>query len=88
MKPKKGMKRRDFLRNVTRGAAAFSALPILGQKGILNPKQDVKISPKENPGKRRNVIFILSDDHRYDFMGFMGHPPFLKTPNMDRMARE
>jgi N-acetylglucosamine-6-sulfatase len=37
----------------------------------------------------RNVIFILSDDHRYDFMGFMpGAPEFLDTPAMDRMARE
>ncbi|MEM8568622.1 MAG: sulfatase [Bacteroidota bacterium] len=35
-----------------------------------------------------NVVFILSDDHRYDFMGFTGKVPFLKTPNMDRMARE
>jgi N-acetylglucosamine-6-sulfatase len=35
----------------------------------------------------RNVVFILSDDHRYDAMGFMG-PPFLQTPNMDRLARQ
>jgi arylsulfatase A-like enzyme len=38
--------------------------------------------------KARNIIFILSDDHRYDFMGFLNKPKFLKTPNMDRMARE
>ena len=37
----------------------------------------------------RNVVLILSDDHRYDFMGFHdGAPPFLETPNLDRMARE
>ena len=36
----------------------------------------------------RNIIFILSDDHRYDYMGFMKTVPWLKTPNMDRMARE
>ncbi len=36
--------------------------------------------------QRRNVIFILSDDHRHDFMSFVrGAPPFLKTPNLDRM---
>ncbi|MBN2104776.1 sulfatase [bacterium] len=35
----------------------------------------------------RNIIFILSDDHRYDFMGFMGKPSFLETPNMDYFAR-
>lgn len=35
----------------------------------------------------RNVIFILSDDHRYDFMGFIpGAPAWLETPNLDRMA--
>ena len=34
----------------------------------------------------RNVILILSDDHRYDFMGFMpGAPAFLETPSLDRM---
>ena len=35
-----------------------------------------------------NVVFILSDDHRYDFMGFTGKVPFLETPAMDKMARE
>jgi len=34
--------------------------------------------------KRRNVVFILCDDHRYDMMGCMGHP-WLKTPNLDRL---
>ena len=33
----------------------------------------------------RNVVFILTDDHRYDAMGFAGHP-FLETPHMDSMA--
>jgi len=41
---------------------------------------------KSNSGQ--NVVYILSDDHRYDFMGFMQKVPFLKTPNMDRMAEE
>ncbi len=36
----------------------------------------------------RNVIFILSDDHRWDFMGFMNKVPWLETPVMDRLARE
>jgi len=35
-----------------------------------------------------NILFILSDDHRYDFMGFTGKVPFLETPHMDRMASE
>ncbi len=40
------------------------------------------------PGaKPRNIVFILTDDHRFDTMGFMGHP-FIETPNMDRLARD
>jgi N-acetylglucosamine-6-sulfatase len=36
----------------------------------------------------RNIVFILTDDHRYDAMSFMKGQSFLETPNMDRMARE
>jgi N-acetylglucosamine-6-sulfatase len=36
-----------------------------------------------------NVIFIFSDDHRYDYMGFHERAPdFLETPSLDRMAEE
>ncbi len=36
-----------------------------------------------------NVVFILSDDHRHDFMGFHEDAPsYIETPSMDRMARE
>ncbi|MAI33676.1 MAG: acetylglucosamine-6-sulfatase [Planctomycetaceae bacterium TMED240] len=35
--------------------------------------------------KPRNVVFVLTDDHRYDAMGFMGHP-FLETPHLDSLA--
>ncbi|MCC6354878.1 MAG: sulfatase [Verrucomicrobiae bacterium] len=37
----------------------------------------------------KNIIFILSDDHRWDWLGFMPEAPdFLETPNLDRLARE
>ena len=37
----------------------------------------------------KNVVLILSDDHRYDFLGFHPDgPEFIETPNFDRMARE
>ena len=33
---------------------------------------------------RRNVVFILSDDHRYDFMGFHPNAPdWLKSPGLE-----
>ena len=37
--------------------------------------------------KPRNVVLILSDDHRYDFLGCADGPAFLETPNLDRMAK-
>src|SRR5882724_12058606 len=40
-------------------------------------------------GKPLNIIFILSDDHRWDFLSFMPEAPkFLETPNLDRLAKE
>jgi len=72
--------RRDFLKSAGCGLAALALL-----------RSDTKASGANRNAKspRRNVVFILSDDHRYDFMGFMqGAPSFLETPNLDRMARE
>ena len=44
------------------------------------------VAPEKIEGaKPRNVVFILSDDHRFDAMSFMGHS-IAKTPNMDAMA--
>lgn len=34
-----------------------------------------------------NVIVMMTDDQRHDFMSGAGHP-FIKTPNMDRIAKE
>ncbi|MBL9191489.1 MAG: sulfatase [Opitutaceae bacterium] len=46
------------------------------------------ILPERASGaKPLNVVFILSDDHRFDAMSFMGHP-LAETPNLDRLARE
>ena len=35
---------------------------------------------------RRNIVLILSDDHSASMLGCAGHP-WLKTPNLDRMAQ-
>jgi N-acetylglucosamine-6-sulfatase len=35
---------------------------------------------------RMNVIYILTDDQRYDEMGFLN--PVISTPNMDKLAQE
>ena len=63
-----------------KAAARENQLPS-GRAGSENPSRGSGLSP-------RNVVFILSDDHRYDFMGFADGPEFLETPHMDRMAAE
>jgi N-acetylglucosamine-6-sulfatase len=42
---------------------------------------------KAPSGKRPNVVVVFTDDQRWDAMSGAGHP-FLKTPNLDRLARE
>lgn len=34
-----------------------------------------------------NILFVLLDDLRWDTVGYAGHP-YLKTPNIDRIAKE
>ncbi|HPA21231.1 MAG TPA: sulfatase [Verrucomicrobiae bacterium] len=41
----------------------------------------------QGAAERPNVVFILTDDQRWDAMGCAGHP-YLKTPNIDRLAAE
>ncbi len=67
------MNRRDFIKTVSCGAAAL-AVPGCVVGG-------------EQAARRPNIIFILTDDQRYDAMSCAGHP-WLKTPNMDRLAKE
>ena len=47
----------------------------------------VQAGQSKKSQKPRNVIFILSDDHRYDFMGFTQKVSWLKTPNLDYLAQ-
>jgi len=67
------MKRRRFIETVGLGAAALA----LG--GCATPGAP--------PQRRPNVVFILTDDQRWDTLSSAGHP-FLKTPGFDRLAAE
>lgn len=37
--------------------------------------------------QRPNIVFVLSDDHNHSVLGIAGNPS-VKTPNLDRLARE
>jgi N-acetylglucosamine-6-sulfatase len=72
--------RRDFLRSACYSTATLTLAGAAVR--CLSAGQNDKIAKK-------NIILLLSDDHRYDFMGFMNESPaFLETPNMDRMAQQ
>ncbi len=60
----------------------------------MENKRETEVTDKldlpkiESASQPMNVVFILSDDHRYDFMGFMNKVTFLETPAMDKMANQ
>ena len=37
--------------------------------------------------KKPNILFLMSDQHRYDVSGFYGNK-IIKTPNLDKLARD
>jgi len=62
-------------------------LQLQGQNAIVQqPNASLKLEkiPDEKP---RDVIFILTDDHRYDALGFLHTQSFIKTPNLDVLAK-
>jgi len=40
-----------------------------------------------SPPQKPNIIFILTDDQRFDSLGYAGND-IIQTPEMDRLARE
>jgi len=57
-------------------AMAGASLSALGCNGCSSAIRAHKSKP--------NFLFVLTDDQRFDAMGFMGHP-FLETSNIDRI---
>lgn len=53
------------------------------QAGAVEPPTPL---PKLPGAKPRNLVLILTDDHRHDAMSCAGHP-FLDTPHLDSLAR-
>lgn len=39
------------------------------------------------PGSKPNILFICSDQHSWKYTGYAGHP-VVKTPNLDRIAKQ
>ncbi len=41
----------------------------------------------DTPKRPPHILFLMDDQHRFDWFGFAGHP-FAKTPHLDRIARD
>ena len=70
------LNRRQFLSLVSGSAAA--AMPLAGCQSEL-----IRIGAA---AKRPNIVFLLTDDHRWDAVGCAGNPN-IYTPNIDDMAK-
>jgi choline-sulfatase len=68
--------RRDFNKTLLGGLAGTTML-----SGSARQAGNAKTKVKPN------IVFICSDQHSYKYTGYMGHP-VVRTPNMDRIARE
>jgi arylsulfatase A-like enzyme len=74
----KDLNRRDFLRLLA-GGSISAGLSLAGcESGLMGCS-----TPKRPP----NIIFLLTDDQRWDTMGCAGNP-IIQTPNMDAMAND
>jgi len=60
-------------------------LPAAGLINYVLP--GISLAAPRNDRKKPNIIFILSDNTRWNFFGYMGHP-FIRTPGLDRLAAE
>jgi arylsulfatase A-like enzyme len=62
------------------------ALKIMGLTALAGFSNSVLAENKKR--KRPNLIFILTDDQRYDAMANVGKFPWLKTPNLDKLVAQ
>jgi len=77
------MNRRKFLQQ---SVAMTGALSTTGVAGVL-PKLETKKNKRNSPNQSRpNILFIMTDQQRYDCLGANGNS-IIKTPNLDRLAK-
>lgn len=68
--------RRQFVTQLGLGAAAVATAGCLARQ-----------PPGPALAQRPNLLFIMSDQHRGDFLGCAGHP-LMQTPSLDRLAAQ
>jgi len=71
------LNRREFIRLLAGGSMTV-ALPLGGCQNQFAGRSATAV-------KRPNIIFLLTDDHRWDAIGCAGNP-IIQTPNIDALA--
>lgn len=56
--------------------------------GTVVPAVSAAQKKKDKNESRPNLLFIMTDQQRFDALGAAGNFPFLQTPNLDRLAAE
>jgi arylsulfatase A-like enzyme len=64
------------------GVVGFGALALLAAGGSV-----AGAAGDDAPARRPNVVVIITDDQGYGDLGFHGNPK-IRTPNLDRLARQ
>ena len=62
-------------------------LVFLGASLVRGETVETSAEPGASAGVRPNLVFILTDDQRYDTLGCTGNT-FTRTPHLDRLAAE
>lgn len=88
---KKSISRKNALKTLG-GLALFplaSSIPSKATNHEENSHSKTKLfsSHKSKKGEVPNILFIIDDQHRSDFLGASG-ADWIKTPNLDKLAKE
>ncbi len=79
----RGVSRRSFLMQ----AAATAAAPMLGAATVERVQAQAKKPSWSRLLKKPNIIMVISDQYRWDFICAAGSNPMALTPNLDAMWR-
>ncbi|QOT74108.1 sulfatase [Sphingobium fuliginis] len=70
-------------------AGAFGLYSWAAADAAAVPAKKKRLKLRRRAGTRpKNILVVLTDDHRYDAIGFMKAQSFGETPTLDRLARE
>lgn len=78
---------RYFLAHEALFHAVFARGELPAPERFVGPLAEGAVTSPERGKRPPNLVFILSDDHRWDAMGNAGHP-FIETPSLDRLRAE